>query len=175
MSTLGEKAQVSCATALGGTKTQVFTAWLSQGNYTLKHLWINLCKQTWVVLANCPSIHIHCAVCRLGAWQIMVPPKRSPTATPIVYPKYSTSFPGLAAPSMERKQLILTAEVSLTKNHLSFFFDYLNPPCTIFYYEHVINGVGIDTESVFLQVWMVCQVLTYSNSNHHLIFDSASL
>lgn len=38
MSTLGEKVQVSCETALGGTKTQVFTARLAQENYILKHL-----------------------------------------------------------------------------------------------------------------------------------------
>lgn len=97
MSILGEKAQVSCETALGGTKAQVFTAWLPQGNCILKHLWINLCKQMWVFLANCPSTHIHCAICKLGVRQVMVPPKSSPTATPTVYPKYNTPCSGFAA------------------------------------------------------------------------------
>lgn len=97
MSTLGEKAQVSCETALGGTKTRMFTAWLAQGNYISKHLWINLGKQMWVFLANCPSTHIHCAVCQLGGWQLTVPPNCSPTDTPIVYPKYSTPCPAFAA------------------------------------------------------------------------------
>lgn len=101
MSTLGDKAQVPCETALGGTKTQAFAAWLAQGHYILNHLWINLCEQTWVFLANGHSALIHCGVCQSGALLPMEgadrsrcpsPPHRSPTAA-IRYPKHRRSLP----------------------------------------------------------------------------------
>lgn len=117
MSTLGEKAQVSCETALGGTKTQVFTAWLSQGNYILKHLWVNLC----IDVSFCSKLPQH----PYPLWQVMVPPKCSPTATPISYPMYSTLALGLLH---KRKQLILTAEESFTNNTcLSFLVTWICP------------------------------------------------
>lgn len=101
MSCLGKEA-VPCETALGGTKTQVLTAPLAQGNYILKHLWINLCKQTWIFLANSHRARIHCAVCQSGLLapegadrsRHLRPPNCSPTAT-ITYPKDSTPCPGL--------------------------------------------------------------------------------
>lgn len=100
MSSLGKEA-VPCETALEGTKTQVLTASIAQGNCISKHLWINLYKQAWIFLANSHSARIHCVVCQSGLLALeaadrsrhLQPPNHSPTAT-IMYPKDSTPCPG---------------------------------------------------------------------------------